>query len=103
MAKLKLVANPTFAAEVGIPVAGADPVPVQFTFKHRTKTALDAWIGARADKNDADSFMEMVEGWDLEDEYNRANVDLLLENYIGVALATYRTYINELVQAKLKN
>jgi hypothetical protein len=41
MAKLKLVANPTFRAKVGIPVAGGPEVPVEFVFKHRTKTALD--------------------------------------------------------------
>lgn len=103
MAKLKLVAKPTFKAKVGIPVAGGDAVPVEFVFRHRTKTALDEWIKSRADKSDAESFMEMVEGWELEDEFNRESVELLLENYVGAALATYRVYIDELVQAKLKN
>ena len=103
MGKLKLVANPTFTAKVGIPVAGGEPVEVLFTFRHRTKTALDEWVNSRADQSDADSFMGMVEGWELEDAYTQANVELLLENYIGTALATYRVYIDQLVQAKLKN
>jgi hypothetical protein len=47
--------------------------------------------------------MEMVEGWDLEDEFGKESVELLLENYIGTALATYRVYVDQLVQAKLKN
>lgn len=103
MAKLKLVANPTFKARVGIPVAGSEPVLVEFNFKHRTKTALDDFIKTRADKSDVDSFMEMVEGWDLEDQFCKESVELLLENYIGTALAVYRAYVDELLQAKLKN
>lgn len=103
MAKLKLIANPTFRAKVAIPVAGGEPVEVEFVFRHRTKTDLDAWIAARTDKSDPDSFMEMVESWGLDDPYTRENVEALLENYIGTALATYRVYIDQLVQAKLKN
>ena len=103
MAKLALVANPTFKAKVPIPVAGGVAVEVEFTFKHRTKTALDEFIKSRADKSDAESFMAMVEGWELEDAFNAENVEVLLQNYIGTALATYRVYVDQLVQAKLGN
>lgn len=103
MAKLSLVAKPTFKAKVGIPVSGGDPVDVEFVFKHRTKTALDEFIKSRSEKSDVESFMDMVDGWDLADEFNAESVELLLENYIGTALATYRKYVDELVQAKLKN
>ncbi len=103
MAKLKLVASPTFKAKVGIPVAGGAPAEVEMTFKHRTKSALDEFIKSREDKSDAESFMAMVEGWDLEDAYTKENVDLLLENFIGAALAAYRVYVEELVGARTKN
>lgn len=103
MAKLKLVANPTFKANVGIPVAGGEPVQVEFTFKHRTKTELETWIKSRADKSDVDSFLEMVVGWELEEAFGRESVELLLENYIGSALATYLVYVDQLLQAKIKN
>ena len=103
MAKLKLVANPTFSADVPIPVAGGEPVNVKMTFKHRTKDALDEFIKTRAEKSDAESFMAMVDGWDLEDPLNAENVETLLQNYIGTALATYRVYIDQLVQARTKN
>lgn len=103
MARLSLNAAPTFAAKVGIPVAGADPVPVLLTFKHRTRPALDDFIKTRADQSDADTFMEMVVGWDLEDEFTRENVERLLDNYIGTALATYRVYVDQLIQGKTKN
>ncbi len=103
MARLALNAAPTFTAKVGIPVAGAEPVPVAFTFRHRTRSALDEFIKTRADKADTDTFLDMVIGWDLEDEFNRENVERLLENYIGTALAAYRVYVDELIQGKSKN
>ena len=103
MAKLKLVANPTFKAKVGIPMAGGEAVPVEFTFKHRTKTALDEWIKTCSGKSDTESFMEMVEGWDLEEPFSKENVDVLLENYIGASVETYRAYVDELIKHKEKN
>ena len=103
MAKLKLVAAPTFSHPVKIPMAGGAPVPVTMEFKHRTKKELDEFIKSRAEKTDTETVLEMVSSWELEDEYNKENVELLLENYIGAALAVYTTYIDQLVQAKLGN
>jgi hypothetical protein len=103
MAKLKLLAEPTFKAKVGIPVAGGESVPVEMTFRHRTKAQLDAFIKNRADKTDTESFMDMVTGWELEDAFTEANVSTLLDNYIGAALATFEAYIDELVKARVKN
>lgn len=103
MAKISLVAKPTFHAMVAIPVAGAEPVSVKFEFRHRTRTQLEEFIKARAAKPDAEAFGEMVVGWELEDEFTPENVHLLLESYIGAAVATYRTYIDELVKTKLGN
>jgi Phage tail assembly chaperone len=104
MAKLKLVADPTFRAKVPIPVAGSDAaVDVLMTFRHRKKSELEEFIKTRADKTDADTFMDMVTAWELEDEFNRANAETLLENYMGAGLATFRVYIEELAKAKLGN
>ena len=103
MAKLALVAAPVFRALVPISVAGGAAVEVEFTFKHRTKTALDEFVKSRAKKQDAESVLAMAEGWELSDEFNAVNVELLLQNYIGAALAVYRVYIDQLVQARLGN
>lgn len=103
MAKLKLIADPTFSAKVAVPRAGLEPVEVLFTFKHRTKTQLDEFIKTRAEKSDLESFLDMVVGWELPDEFNAENVGLILENYIGTALETYRVYIDQLLKAKVKN
>lgn len=103
MAKLSLIAHPTFTVKVLIPIAGGAPVDVEMTFKHRTKTALEAFIKSRQGKSDVESFLDMVTAWEMEEELNQTSVELLLQNYMGTALATYRTYVDELVQAKLKN
>jgi Phage tail assembly chaperone len=104
MVKLKLVADPTFKSTVPIPVAGAAPVEIEFEFRHRTKSALKEWVESRTNRSDLDSFLDMVTAWPgLEDEFNRANAELLLENYGGTSVATFRVYIEQLVQAKLGN
>ncbi len=103
MAKLSLKAAPTFQAPVQIPVAGGESVPVMLTFKHRTRSDLNKFTESRADKSDAQTFLDMVDGWELDEPFNPANVDLLLESYIGAGLATYQTYIDELVKHKAKN
>jgi hypothetical protein len=103
MAKLQLDAAPTFQADVGIPVAGGEPVPVKLTFKHRTKAELEKFIKGRAEKSDVDSFLDMVTAWDLEDDFTKKNVEKLLQNYIGAALATFHAYIDQLVQARRGN
>lgn len=103
MAKLTLQAAPTFRAKVGIPVAGGSPVPVEFVFKHRTKSELEKFMASRAGASDVDSVMDMIEGWDLAEAFDREGVELLLENYGGAALALYVAYVDELLQAKRKN
>lgn len=103
MPKFVLKAEPTFKAKVAFPIAGADPVDVELTFKHRTRTALDEFVKTREGKTDVVNFMEMVEAWSLDDEFTKANVELLLDNYIGVARATFQAYIDELLQARRGN
>lgn len=103
MARLKLIAEPTFPAKVEIPLAGGATADVSLTFKHRTRKQLDDYVNSRSGKTDVESFMDIVVGWDLEDEFNAANVELLLENHISVALAVYRAYLAELVGAREKN
>lgn len=103
MAKFTLKAEPTFIAKVAWPVAGGEPVQVRVTFKHRTKSALDEFIKARTSKSDVETFLDMVSGWELTDEFTSDNVELLLEHHIGVAVATYEAYLRELVAHRRGN
>jgi hypothetical protein len=99
----KIAANPTFVAPVDIPVAGGKDHTAKFTFKHRTKDELIEWRKSITGKVDTDLFLEMVEGWDLTEEFSKENVDLLLQHRQGVAWNTYMVYIEELGKHREKN
>jgi hypothetical protein len=102
MAKLTLNANPTFKAKVEIPVAGSDELgQVEFVFKHRTRDELDKWMSESAE--DLQKVMEMATGWDLPEEFNETNVQMLLQNYFGAAAAIVTGYLNELMKPKKGN
>lgn len=103
MAKLKLNPEPTFKAKVGIPVPGSRPAEVLFTFKHRTRDEVIAWVEGSRDATDVDSVLDVVVGWELEDEFNRENVERLCNNYPGSGLVIISTYLDELRGARVKN
>lgn len=103
MAKLVLQPNPRFKGKVEIPVPGEEPATVEFTFIHRTKSALHEFGNSRIGVGDITTFLEMVCGWDLEEEFNTENVELLLQNYINVPLTTFHEYVNLLMHGKSKN
>lgn len=103
MAKLKLNPEPTFKAKVGIPVPGSRPAEVLFTFKHRTRDEVIAWMEGSRDDTDVDSVLDVVVGWELEDEFNRENVERLCNNYPGSGLVIVSAYLDELRGARVKN
>ena len=103
MAKLSLAASPTFTATVLIPVPGKRAAPVEFTFKARTRDALQELIETLGSKDPTDQVLELVSGWDLEDSFSRDTVDQLLQSYIGAAKAISDKYFSELMGAKLGN
>ncbi|MBB1599478.1 phage tail assembly chaperone [Variovorax sp. UMC13] len=99
----KLVPNPTFVADVEIPVAGGTAEVVKLTFKHRSKDELIAWREKLAGRKDLDLFLEMVDGWSITEDFTKANVELLLQNYQGVAWNAYAVYVEELTKHREKN
>lgn len=103
MAKLTLVANPTFKKKVGIPVAGGEPAEVEFTFKHRTKDELRAFVTEMEGKKDADVGMSIVQGWDLDEPFSCAALEKLFQLYIGAPVVIYDAYLNELTKARAGN
>ena len=103
MAKLSIDANPTFSAQVPIPVYGGDPVLVGFTFKHRTLDEMAEWVGSRSGKKDAEAVLDMVVGWDFAEEFTPEAVARLLQQRIGSSLSIFTVYTHEIYQAKLKN
>lgn len=103
MAKLTLIAAPTFKAKVGIPLHGGGEGEVEFTFKHRTKSDLTAWLDVASEKRPAEMILDMVEGWDLEEPFSPESVATFVENYQGAAIPILGKYTQELTQARLGN
>lgn len=103
MAKLKLNPEPTFKAEVKIPVPGGEADPVEFTFKHRDRAAMREWIESTKDKTDAEVVGSCIVGWALDDEFTPENIQRLCDNYIGAGGAIFGVYLEELRGARTKN
>jgi hypothetical protein len=104
MAKIKLDPNPTFQAPVTVPVHGAEPVQVSFTFRHRTRSAWEAWLKDELPNlSDAEVIQALACGWELDDEFSAENIGRLLENYGGVGMAVFEAYERELSGARVKN
>ena len=103
MAGLKLIAAPVFDATVNIPVHGGDPAPVVFSFKHRTQDELKEWRESLEGKPDSGVILEMIEGWEFDDELTVENAETLVQNYSGAAIAILTAYLTEIAQAKAKN
>jgi hypothetical protein len=101
MAKLKLTADPTFTAKVGIPVPGGRTVAVEFTFRWRTKDALSAWLTAA--QEDLDAVLDCACGWENDEPFDRENVATLLQTYPGAARAITTAYLEESSGARAKN
>lgn len=114
----KIKAEPTFHAKVEIPVAGGPSVPVIFIFKHRSKDELDTWRESTEGKPEVQIFKECVTGWvrtdseaktfdkdahGLDEDFSDENIQALLQQRIGTAMAAYITYAVELQKHKAKN
>lgn len=103
MAKLKLQPDPVFKARVPISQAGGSDVFVEFTFKHRTREELQAFIDASAKRDEQDTILEAATGWELSDPFTRESLDVLVANYISAGHAIFTTYIDELTKTRIKN
>jgi hypothetical protein len=103
MAKLQLTASPTFKANVLIPVPGKKPVPVEFSFKGRTKEQFKTFIESISDREDVDVILDIATGWELEDAFGKESVEILLQNYLGAARVIIEKYMSELTAARLGN
>jgi hypothetical protein len=100
---------PTFQAAVGLSVPGvAQPLEVQFTFKHKTRTAVQKWAEAWVSKPSAETLSEVITGWDLRKDgepvpYSFSALAELLEAYTPASVEISEAYLLELTRAKRKN
>lgn len=103
MAKFKLVADPTFKCKVLIPRAGQEDGQIEVTFKHYTADELSKFDGELKDKPVIDFVMKLVSGWSLDEEFNKNNMQILLNNYPAAVQAITGTYYKEMLGQREKN
>lgn len=102
----KLQANPTFKAPVNIPVPGEKADAVMFTFKHKTRSQLDALLTglANGDVHIDDAVKEVVVEWTYPGvDYSPEALEQCLEMFAGSAMAIFAAFRDNLMEAKRKN
>lgn len=108
--KITLVQEPTFRAKVPVPVHGVGTVDTEFTFKHRTREQMQAFVkrvntpdGEEGALTDVQLVMECACGWELADAFTEENVKTFASEYIEGPAAVFETYVQEMAGARLKN
>jgi hypothetical protein len=101
--------SPTFTAPVPLSVPGvSQPLEVVFTFKHKTRTAMDKWVARYVSAPSVDVLGEVIAGWELKRDgesvpYSLSALSELAESYVPALGEISDTYILELTRAKRKN
>lgn len=108
-----IVANPTFVHKVDLSRPDSDQlVKVTFTFRHKGRRALAAWLGAAKDFDaDAPWLHQAIEGWgsEMRDKdgaplaYSEAALAQLLEEFPASGQEILHQYLERLQEARLGN
>lgn len=100
----------TFKATIKVTVPGGEPEPIEFEFKHKTRSGLAEWQANMAGKTDRELVPEFVAGWSgvigPDGDQVPWSVDefvLLTENYPAAALEIYAGYVRALTESRAKN
>jgi len=99
---------PTFNAKVKLTVPGQEtPAEVDFTFKHKTRTAIDDWTDRLSTERDpgkeAPLLMEVIAGWGVGNDLSEANLATLLDNYPASGGELVRGYLRAITESRAKN
>ena len=127
MAKIKLGSTPqSFKRTVTVDMLDGTKGSIECTFKYRTRTdfgkfldsvfadagvkATDedakvviAEVMARTRDTNADYLIQVLEGWNLEDELNKASLQQLCDEFPGVANTIMETYRTAVTEGRAKN
>lgn len=101
--KLVLKPAPTFRATVFIPQPEGEPAEVEMVFKHRNKHELKTLANQIGNSDDAVLVSQMATGWDLDDDFNHANIQRLVSEHHQAAVSIWNTYFEKLTGLRLGN
>jgi Phage tail assembly chaperone len=127
MAKLQLGKAPTsFKRTITIEQLDGSKASIELDFKYRTRTQyaelLDSILvtdekkSKKADEQKSfaeilkmqgdgtiDFMLQIANGWDLEDEFNRANVTILVDTFPNATTEINEAYRVAILEGRLKN
>lgn len=131
MAKIKLGARPkTFTHTITVPMPEGGTAQVQMVYKYRTRSEFGAFVdnlllaagtappASQADDDvafslrqalektrdtNADYILQIAEGWNLDENFNRASVVQLCDELPGAAAAIIEAYRAALTEGRLGN
>ena len=100
--------KPTFTKEVVLTVPGGGEGKFKGVFQHKGKTELREFFASISNpekpRPDIDSVLEVLVGWEgVDQKFSKENVELMLENYFGAAIAILNAYSTGYFEAKEKN
>lgn len=101
--------NPTFTAPVPLSVPGLQqPLEVNFTFKHLTRTGVEKWFERYLEARSHEVLAEVIEGWDMKRNgapvpYSVSALAELCESYTPARSEISDAFLIELTRAKRKN
>lgn len=95
----------TFFGECAIPRAGkTPPLVIDFEFAYFDKEQFEQFLKAIPDKQDVEVLEEITRGWtNVEMDYSRETLQLLLDNNTNAALAILNYWLSEHRKAAEKN
>lgn len=108
----KLQPNPTFEAQIAIPVPGGGEDKIKFKFKRLGRKALRSLFDelnaktaeAVSEVDETEILLKVVEGWSgVDAEFNAENLATLCDNYPGAIGAILGNYSSKMVGAQEKN
>ncbi|QXG07667.1 tail assembly chaperone [Erwinia phage Snitter] len=103
MSKFKLTLGrlPDFKLPVKFIMPNGDEAKLTFTVKHMKAEEVQKLYDGEVKDN---VFMKSIAtGWDLEEEFNDANVEELIALYPSATIALTATYISALAGQRVKN
>jgi hypothetical protein len=130
MAKIKLGARPkSFKHKVTVAMPEGGDGVIEVVYKYRTRKEFGEFLDgilaeakikavpktddevalslaealARTSDANADMILQIAEGWDLEHEFNHANVAQLCDELPGVAMAIINDYRMAVAEGRLGN
>lgn len=124
MAKFSLASAPkTFKRKVTITLLDDSTADIELTFKYKTRTEYAKLLDEvmKQDKVDdsktesavdifkrlgagtVEFLMKIVEGWDLDDEFNKSNVSELIDKFPAAANEITEAYRIAILEGRTKN